>query len=589
MRKIKQMNKKKGFLYLLKSYYIHGKKIIYIELLLALFTPIQTLIAYLLQKDIIDLVLISGRNKTSMIKIIIYYFVVTSIIAIISSFCYTKLLPNLNLKVNAKLTLDIYKQARSTDLSHYDDAEFFDNYTWTLSEYVKRCRESKDIFIGLIKCLLNTISLLTLIATSSPFVVIIVLSVVILNTILNNFQKKVQVKNDADTLPIRRKQNYISRIFYLKDYAEDMRIYPLGNMLQEKFNKNITDQCDIYDKYQNKYFIISFLKNLCVCISTIGTFTYLGFLLLSSRITPGNFSASYTSSLSLKNSLLSIFEYFVKAKTIAIYSEKINNFFSVNNDIENNGGNRLLLEAPIYNLTINNLSFSYFHSQPTLKNLNLEIGENEKIAIIGANGSGKSTLTKLLLRLYNPTHGEIKINGIDLAKLDVHWYRKNVRFVSMSSMLYAYSLKDNIQMGDETSIVNLEENNLFLSPILKKLNDNMEVNLTKEFDNDGIILSSGESQLVKLERALSKSAFISILDEPCTNLDKAREKMVIEKILKSPGIVILITHNLFSIEKMDKIVFLKNGVITEIGSHAQLMQLKGDYFSLYISQFNKDD
>ena len=577
-----------NFVYLFKEYYTHGKKVFYLELVVAFIVPIQTIIGVYLQKNVIDIVLNKDNLFTDLMPVVLIYFSASLFLGLITIFINVYLLPNMNLKTNSLLTSNVYSQAKNTDLSYYDNAEFYNNYTWTLSEYVKKSRESKDIVIGIIKSLLSIFSLLLVIVTTSPLVIVIVMVVVILNTFLNYIQKKVQLNNDMENLEVRREQNYISRIFYMKEYAEDLKVFPLGKMMNDKFHKNINKQIIVNNKYRSKNIVINAIRIIISCASTALMFIYLGFSLSSSAITAGTFTAVYSSSLSLKNNLIAILDWGVRIKTTSGYAERIKQFFEMKNPNEAVKEDEYLLTPDDCNyISFNNLSFAYDNTKYAINGINFDIGYGEKIVIVGDNGSGKSTLLKLLLRLYSPTAGEIRIDGKNLQGINIKSYRENIRYYSPSAMLYAYSLFDNLFISENMESVQ----NIDLRHIFNMSNGEITLNtsMTREFDPDGKVLSSGESQLIKLERAFIKSAKLSIFDEPCMNLDYNNEQLIMDRIMNLEGIVIIATHSIYAVNKADKIVFMKNGIITEIGSHHELIKNKKDYYNFYLSKINTGD
>lgn len=583
---MKQRAKHKGksnFAYLFKEYYRYGKRIFYIEIIVALMVPFQTLLSVYLQQNVIDIVLNKSNNFVDLFPVVLSHFFFSVIIGVVISVINIYVLPNLNLTTNSLLTNKIYKQAQHTDLSYYDDTDFYNNYTWTLTEYVRKCRGSKDVVIGLIKSLLNITSLLFVITSTSPVVVVIVFVVVIFNSILNFKQKNIQLDNDVENLDVRREQNYISRIFYLKEYAEDLRVSSLGELVHPKFFNNIKRQINVNNKYRRKNIAISIIRMLISCSSTALMFLYLGRSLSNKSISAGVFSAVYTSSLSLKNNLIALFDWGVKIKTLSSYADRIKVFFGMNNPNESiKEEQHVSVPHEVINICIKNLSFSYNNTTFALDDINLLIRYGEKIVIVGDNGSGKSTLIKLLMRLYSPTSGEILINDFNLRDINIASYRNNIRYFGSSTMLYAYSLLDNIYINRNVPEANKEELDHLFNALKGKVS--YDTCLTNEFDPNGRVLSSGESQLIKLERTFLKSASVSFFDEPCMNLDYNNEQKVMDRIMKLDGTVIVVTHNVYAVQNATRIIFMKNGKITEIGSHRELMHNHGDYYAFYSSK-----
>ena len=218
------------------------------------------------------------------------------------------------------------------------------------------------------------------------------------------------------------------------------------------------------------------------------------------------------------------------------------------------------------------------------------INAGEKIAIVGKNGVGKSTLIKLLLRLYDPTDGYIKVNGIDIKKYDTKEYRKYIGTVFQDSNVYAFSIKDNLDIYTEH-----QEDNISITVDQVNLTQqlqNYESELTKEFSDDGIVLSGGETQKLAIARILNGKFGLLLFDEPSSALDPISEEQVMKLIYNMASTTtttttIVIAHRLSSIRDMDRILVVDNGMIIEEGNHNQLMDKKGLYYQMWNIQAEK--
>ena len=233
-----------------------------------------------------------------------------------------------------------------------------------------------------------------------------------------------------------------------------------------------------------------------------------------------------------------------------------------------------------------NLYFKYDKNY-IIHNLSFEIERGEKFLIVGKNGVGKSTLIKLLLRLYDPTDGYIKVNGIDLREYDTKEYRKYIGTVFQDSNIYAFSIKDNLDIykdhidDDISSVVEQVQ--------LTQQLQNHESELTKEFSDNGIVLSVGEIQKLAIARILEGKFGLLLFDEPSSALDPIAEEQVMKLIysMASTTTTIVIAHRLSSIRDMDRILVVDNGRIIEEGNHNQLMNRKGLYYQMWNTQAEK--
>lgn len=240
-------------------------------------------------------------------------------------------------------------------------------------------------------------------------------------------------------------------------------------------------------------------------------------------------------------------------------------------------------------ITFEKVSFHYPGTeQKILDNVSFTINAREKTALVGLNGAGKSTLIMLILRLYRPTEGRILMNGVDIQTIPFDEYSKRFGVVLQDFSLFAYSVRENITFGEEVNEEKLEE-------VLKKsgLHDKIaslpkgaNTSIYKDLDDEGIEFSGGDSQKLALARALYKSGSIVILDEPTSAFDPLAEYDFFKRLeeLSEGKTTLFVSHRLSSTVFCHKILVLKNGKITEEGSHAELMERDGDYKELFMLQ-----
>ena len=261
-------------------------------------------------------------------------------------------------------------------------------------------------------------------------------------------------------------------------------------------------------------------------------------------------------------------------------------FTLIDEESEPNNGKKLLnkIEGDI---SFNDVSFSYTGEKPSLKNINLNINNGEKIALVGSTGSGKSTLVKLLTRFYSPSNGEITINNENIINYELEAFRSNFSYVDQHVRLFNDTISGNIAFGhldniSQKSILNAA--NLSNSTeFIEKLDDKFE----SEIGEDGVTLSGGQRQRLSIARAIAKDSPILILDEATSALDSATEKLVQSAInkMQEGRTTIIIAHRLSTIQNVDRIIVLKDGEIVEQGTHDELIKASGDYAELNKQQF----
>ncbi|MDE6917453.1 MAG: ABC transporter ATP-binding protein/permease [Lachnospiraceae bacterium] len=241
-----------------------------------------------------------------------------------------------------------------------------------------------------------------------------------------------------------------------------------------------------------------------------------------------------------------------------------------------------------YLLEFSHVSFRYpGTTQDILKDVSLTFRVGEKLALVGANGAGKTTLIKLLCRLYEPTQGEIRLNGINIAKYDFDEYVRIFSVVFQDFRLYAFALDENVAAGEQVDEGQLQRA-MELAGIWERIQElpQKQRTLYGHENGQGVLLSGGEAQKTAIARALYKNAPFIILDEPTAALDPLAEAEVYENFntLIQNKTAIYISHRMSSCKFCDRIVVLGEGRILEEGNHETLMERHGTYYALYSAQ-----
>jgi ATP-binding cassette subfamily B protein/subfamily B ATP-binding cassette protein MsbA len=233
-----------------------------------------------------------------------------------------------------------------------------------------------------------------------------------------------------------------------------------------------------------------------------------------------------------------------------------------------------------------NVSFRYGH-EPIIKNLNLTINRGEIVAFVGASGSGKSTIVNLLGRFFDPTSGTIEIDGVNISHMSLKDLRHHIALVTQDVFLFSDTIENNIWAGD------FQKSKDGVVPAAKSANahtfiEKMPKGYQSSVGDRGNLLSGGEKQRISIARALFKDSPILILDEATSALDSVSEIEVQKGLdhLMEGRTALVIAHRLSTVAKADRIVVLRAGEIVEMGSHAELLEKKSEYWKLYELQYN---
>ncbi len=494
-------------------------------------------------------------------------------------------------KVYYRLNKKLYEKAKSLDLESYDDPEFYNSFILT----IESSSDNIQNLLGLVRSYFgNVISLITIssiLLTIDPLCLVIILVIIAVFTPLSRTIGTLQMNRRIDNTKFHRRSDYFQRIFYLQDYAKEVRMNGIQPILMERYNDAADDVIANQRKYWGKI-------TKLYCIQEIGVQVlgfmfilplYLGYLVIVKKtIGAGDFVATFNGAYSIAMSInfltvWAIARFEERAKMI----EKYRGFISADYRISN--GKKTAERSEPKKISIENLSFTYPNSsEATLKNINLTIEPYEKIALVGYNGAGKTTLTNLLLRLYDATDGAIRIDGEDIRDVTLDSHRDRFAAVFQDFQTFACTVGENVALSDEVDSQRVNTA-LMHSGFDKTLKNGADTELLREFDDEGIMLSGGESQKVAVARAFYKDCPYVILDEPSANLDPVAEYNLNQAMLEAAShkTVIFISHRLSTTVNADKIYVMENGEIIESGSHSELMEKNGTYAYMFNLQAEK--
>ena len=491
-------------------------------------------------------------------------------------------------EITRKISMEIFQKALKTDLKHFDDENYYNKYTYTINEYARKCFEQKSILQNSISILISVVLIVNMMGELSPWLIVISIFTVVLSTFLGTKINKVNQTKIQALLPNNREARYVERIFYLKDYAYDLKCTNVATFLLDKYKLLITKNRVIYEKHNARLAGFTLLNAVLFGSMNIFIMSLLSYQIISGEITLGCFVSMITASSYLRVNLTQLMGQYRNLHNLNLYRKQIEEFFSVESSIENSTGVQEISIQP-WSIDFNNVSFSYPNSAYHLKNISLHIEKNKKVAIVGRNGAGKTTLLKILLRLYEPVDGEITINGTNYKSFDTKKYRCSIGTAFQNASIYALSFRDNLQIYRKKTDKQLNDTivDMKIDSILSKNRANLDTQFTKEFDNNGIVLSGGEAQKIALARLYKSDFSLLILDEPSAALDPISEYDYITNMLNTSNTTtIFVTHRLALAKSADYIYVLDQGEIVEEGDHSTLLQLNGLYCEMYNKQYS---
>lgn len=584
-------NSLKNIILLIKPYWKYGKTYIILSIIMSVVVaPVNALASVFFTQSVIDAV----AHEVSFFEVIIiilrFLFVLLFTLLIQNTFdIFYKEKKSTEIQLN--LNQDIYRQILSTDYKYFDDPEFYNNYTLTVNEYSNKSREAVELIINILKSLSTIISMGSVIIVLGPWLVVITVIEMIITVFIETQKNNVNIDKRMKSLAFDRKLGYVHRVFYQREYAADIKVTKLKNYLFALYRESGKSKIGIIKAYAGVLFRWLFTQNCIGIVYNASIMIYISYGLLVSKkiIGVGKFMSLITANTQLMQSMYGVFGLFSQANNLSLYAEKIKLFFESESSIENSikGDDELGLVFP-FKLEINNVSFHYPNSNFGINNISFSIGPGEKVAIVGENGAGKTTITKLIMRLYDPDKGGIFINDKSICDYNLSKLREKIGIAFQATNVYALSLADNLNLYRENSDAELLNTikELDFDNIFDKSRGDLRIELTKEFEQNGLMLSNGEIQKIGIARILNNNFGLLILDEPSSSLDPIAEYKLTNILYSQANktTTILIAHRLSMVRGADCIYVLKDGEICESGTHDELMKKRGMYYEMFIKQ-----
>lgn len=494
-------------------------------------------------------------------------------------------------RANAGLSTIFYEKARSLDLESYDDPYFYNNFIVAIESSTGNLNNILTMIRDYMGELISLITICTVILALDPVCLLIILAIIILFTPISKKIGNLQSERRIENNRLHRKSDYFARVFYLQDYAKEVRINNIRPLLIKRYGEAADDVIENQRRYVGKIDLIYFFQETGVQVLGFMFILplYLGYCVIRSEtLSAGDFIATFNGAYSVATSFSFLTvavarNFSEQAKMI----EKFREFLSRTNNIKD--GEHTAKCGEPETIELKNVSFTYpGNTKPTLKNINITLHPYEKIALVGYNGAGKTTLTNLLLRLYDVTDGEILIGGKNIKDETLESHRARFAAVFQDFQIFAATLGENVSLDKNVNKEDAEKA-LENSGFKKELVNGINTELLREFDDDGIMLSGGEAQKVAISRAFYKKCPYVIMDEPSANLDPIAEYNLNRSMMNAAKhkTVIFISHRLSTTRHADRIYVMENGEIVESGTHEQLMAMNGKYAYMFELQAEK--
>ncbi len=521
--------------------------------------------------------------------VVVLEFGIASLAAILSravGFC-DALLGDLYMQ---HISIRVIEHASRLDITAFENPDYYDRLERAKAQATDRIAMIQMIGT-LTQQILITVSLSIYIASKSP-ILILLLIIGTIPALLgeSHFAFLGYAKNFMQT-PLRRKMDYLRDVGGSKEAAKELKLFGLRDFLVDSFRGMANTIFEQNVDLSKRRLIVGVLLSMLATAGYYGAYALTFWDTFRGKFTIAVLAVLINAILQVSANLQQIFVNASGVADQALFLTDLLGFFAMEPTVRSKP-NAIKIPRPIrQGIEFRNVSFAYpGTSRLVLKNFNFHLHPGERVALIGENGQGKTTIVKLITRLYDPTEGQILIDGIDLRDYDLDDLCHEIGVIFQDYMRYEMSARDNIAVGRIEERENLDRiaaaaEMSLASETIARLPAGMEQQLGRRFEG-GVDLSGGEWQRMALARAYLRDAQLLILDEPTSALDPRSELEVFQRFseLTQGKMALLISHRFSTVKMADRIVVLSHGVLTEEGTHEELIQRGGLYAEMFEMQ-----
>lgn len=491
------------------------------------------------------------------------------------------------------VNLKIMRKAKDVDLASFDDPDFYERFENAKREAGMRPINILNNNFSIISTVISMVSYVIVLAAVSKYIPLILVVLSLPTAIItftyrrkNYFYVRMHSKD-------RRQMSYYSEVLTNKDIVKEIKMFNLS----DTFTNRYVETFKRYFKGLRKLFVAEGLWNvglrILATVANCVMFVYIAKGVADGRYQVGDYSLYIGALQAISSGVSSLISTTATIYEGTLFIDNLIRFMNEEKTIAPSIAEpRHITHHVGHKIEFRNVSFAYpGHDRRVINNVNLTIEAGDTCVLVGVNGAGKTTLIKLLTRLYDPTEGQILLDGYDIKEYDVNDLYSMFGIIFQDFGKYAVTVKENIMFGQigkevEDSEIEKAARQSTASTFIEKLPSGYNTPLMRYFEENGTELSIGQWQKLSIARAFYSNSDIIILDEPTASLDAIAEQEIYNQFdrLRKDKTTIFVSHRLSSATVANKIIVLENGEVVETGTHSELMKNRGRYYELFTTQ-----
>jgi ATP-binding cassette subfamily B protein len=482
----------------------------------------------------------------------------------------------------------VIRKAISLDLQFFEDPVFYDSLQNARRQADSSALNIVNSTLQMVQQVITLISLVFLLLRFSPWLAVLVFVSAIPAFLSQSKYAERAFRAVTHRAPENRLLNYLEVLLTGNETVKEIKLFGLGESLLKRYRTLFTqfylEDRAIAERRTAAGIGWSLLSNLAY----YGSYAWIILRTIPGLITLGDMTMFLSIFRQSQGSFQALLDSLNRLYESNLFLDNLMTYLKLEPLLVSPAEGRTAPAPILQGIEFRHVSFCYPGSDTyVLRDINLHIQAGERIALVGLNGAGKTTLIKLLARLYDPTEGQVLLDGVDLRDYDLTSLHQRFGVIFQDFVRYQFTVRENIGFGqvdalDDLARIKDAADSGGASPIIEKMPQGYDTMLGRRWEK-GLELSGGQWQKIALARAFMRKAEVLVLDEPTSSLDAEAEYEVFRRFgeLVKGRTAVLISHRFSTVRMADRIVVLSAGKIIELGSHAELIQLDGAYARLF--------